>query len=78
MVDEEQRFGVAHKEMIKKIKINIDVLSVTATPIPRTMIMTIFGDMDTSIIKTKTRGMYVSLCFPFSSLPCWSLVGRCT
>ena len=38
IIDEEQRFGVAHKEKIKKLKENVDVLTLTATPIPRTCI----------------------------------------
>ena len=39
MIDEEQRFGVTHKEKIKKMKENVDVLTLTATPIPRTLHM---------------------------------------
>ena len=46
IVDEEQRFGVAHKEKIKKLKENIDVLTLTATPIPRTLHMSLIGIRD--------------------------------
>ncbi|MGM0557696.1 MAG: transcription-repair coupling factor [Myxococcota bacterium] len=52
VVDEEQRFGVTHKEKIKKLKNNIDVLTLTATPIPRTMQMSLLGIRDLSIIAT--------------------------
>ncbi|MCM8823254.1 MAG: transcription-repair coupling factor [Candidatus Omnitrophica bacterium] len=52
IVDEEQRFGVAHKERIKKLKVGIDVLTLTATPIPRTLYMGLIGIKDISIIKT--------------------------
>jgi transcription-repair coupling factor (superfamily II helicase) len=52
VVDEEQRFGVTHKEKIKKLKTNIDVLTLTATPIPRTMQMSLLGIRDLSIIAT--------------------------
>ena len=50
IIDEEHRFGVKHKEAIKKIKQNIDVLSMTATPIPRTLHMSIVGIRDMSVI----------------------------
>ena len=50
IIDEEHRFGVAHKEKIKKLKENIDVLTMTATPIPRTMHMSIVGIRDMSVI----------------------------
>ncbi len=50
IIDEEQRFGVKHKEAIKKYKENIDVLSMTATPIPRTLHMSIIGIRDMSVI----------------------------
>lgn len=43
IIDEEQRFGVAHKEKIKQLKTNIDVLTLTATPIPRTLHMSLIG-----------------------------------
>ncbi|HOV26715.1 MAG TPA: transcription-repair coupling factor [Pseudobacteroides sp.] len=51
VIDEEQRFGVAHKEKIKNIAPNIDVLTLTATPIPRTLNMSLVGIRDISIIE---------------------------
>lgn len=51
IVDEEQRFGVSHKEKIKELKENIDVLTLTATPIPRTLNMSMMGVKDISILK---------------------------
>lgn len=51
MVDEEQRFGVAHKEKIKQLKTNIDVLTLTATPIPRTLHMSLIGIRDMSVLE---------------------------
>ena len=50
IIDEEQRFGVKHKETLKKIKENIDVLSLSATPIPRTMQMSLVGIRDMSVL----------------------------
>jgi len=55
VVDEEQRFGVGHKEKIKQLKINIDVLTLTATPIPRTLNMSLSGLRDISLIETPPR-----------------------
>ena len=52
VVDEEQRFGVRHKEKLKKLKQNVDVLALTATPIPRTLHMSLVGIRDISIIST--------------------------
>ena len=52
IVDEEQRFGVNHKEIIKSLKSTIDVLTLTATPIPRTLHMSLSGIRDISIIET--------------------------
>ena len=51
MIDEEQRFGVAHKEKIKQLKTNIDVLTLTATPIPRTLHMSLIGIRDMSVLE---------------------------
>lgn len=51
IIDEEQRFGVAHKEKIKKIKENVDVLTLTATPIPRTLHMSLIGIRDMSVLE---------------------------
>lgn len=52
IVDEEQKFGVAHKEKIKKMKANVDTLAMSATPIPRTLNMSLLGIRDLSIINT--------------------------
>ena len=52
IVDEEHRFGVTHKEKIKKIKAAVDVLTLTATPIPRTLQMSLLGIRDLSVIST--------------------------
>ncbi len=51
IVDEEQRFGVAHKEKIKKLKENVDVLTLSATPIPRTLHMSLVGIRDMSVLE---------------------------
>lgn len=51
IIDEEQRFGVAHKEKIKQLKENIDVLTLTATPIPRTLHMSLIGIRDMSVLE---------------------------
>lgn len=51
IIDEEQRFGVTHKEKIKKLKENIDVLTLTATPIPRTLHMSLVGIRDMSVLE---------------------------
>ncbi|MBQ9314446.1 MAG: transcription-repair coupling factor [Clostridia bacterium] len=50
IIDEEQRFGVKHKETIKELKSNVDVLTMTATPIPRTLHMSVVGIRDMSVI----------------------------
>ena len=55
IVDEEQRFGVGHKERIKQLKSTIDVLTLTATPIPRTLNMSLSGLRDISLIETPPR-----------------------
>jgi transcription-repair coupling factor (superfamily II helicase) len=52
ILDEEQRFGVRHKEKLKRLKHNVDVLTLTATPIPRTLHMSLLGIRDISIIST--------------------------
>ncbi|MDY3274932.1 MAG: transcription-repair coupling factor [Agathobacter sp.] len=51
VVDEEQRFGVTHKEKIKQLKTNVDVLTLTATPIPRTLHMSLIGIRDMSVLE---------------------------
>jgi transcription-repair coupling factor (superfamily II helicase) len=55
VVDEEQRFGVAHKERIKQLRKKVDVLTMTATPIPRTLNMSLVGIRDMSVIETPPR-----------------------
>jgi transcription-repair coupling factor (superfamily II helicase) len=55
IVDEEQRFGVAHKERLKALKKRVDVLTLTATPIPRTLNMSLLGLRDMSVIETPPR-----------------------
>ena len=54
IVDEEQRFGVAHKEKLKQLKKKVDVLTLTATPIPRTLNMSLVGMRDMSVIATNS------------------------
>ncbi len=55
VVDEEQRFGVRHKERLKQIKKNVDVLTMSATPIPRTLHMSLLGLRDMSVIETPPK-----------------------
>lgn len=52
VVDEEQRFGVAHKERLKQLRLDVDVLTMTATPIPRTLEMALTGIRDMSVVDT--------------------------
>ncbi len=52
IIDEEQRFGVTHKESIKQLKTNVDVLTLTATPVPRTLEMSLTGIRDLSLLNT--------------------------
>ena len=67
VVDEEQRFGVVQKEKIKQMKSNIDILTLTATPIPRTLQMAILGIRDLSLIETppKNRKAIMTYITPF-------------
>ena len=58
VVDEEQRFGVKHKERIKQLKTNVDVLTLTATPIPRTLHMSMIGVRDLSVIETPPKNRF--------------------
>lgn len=58
IVDEEQRFGVSHKERLKQIRANIDCLTLTATPIPRTLHMSMMGVRDLSIIETPPENRF--------------------
>ncbi|MBU22047.1 MAG: transcription-repair coupling factor [Acidobacteria bacterium] len=55
VVDEEQRFGVAHKERLKQLRQRVDVLTLTATPIPRTLNMSLVGIRDMSVIETPPK-----------------------
>lgn len=58
IVDEEQRFGVSHKEKLKQFKTNVDVLTLTATPIPRTLHMSMLGVRDLSVIETPPENRF--------------------
>lgn len=58
IIDEEQRFGVTHKEKIKQMKTNVDVLTLTATPIPRTLHMSMLGVRDLSVIETPPENRF--------------------
>lgn len=58
IVDEEQRFGVAHKEQLKMLRQGVDVLTLSATPIPRTLHMSLVGIRDTSILETPPEDRY--------------------
>ncbi|PJA28711.1 MAG: transcription-repair coupling factor [candidate division Zixibacteria bacterium CG_4_9_14_3_um_filter_46_8] len=68
IIDEEQRFGVAHKEKLKRWRTVIDILTLTATPIPRTMQLSLMGARDMSIINTppKDRRPIITEVSPFS------------
>src|SRR5947208_4128402 len=55
VVDEEQRFGVRHKERIKQMRKQVDVLTMSATPIPRTLHMSLIGLRDMSVIETPPK-----------------------
>jgi transcription-repair coupling factor (superfamily II helicase) len=66
VIDEEQRFGVAHKERLKQLRIEVDVLTMTATPIPRTLYMGLAGVRDVSLIETP----------PLERLPVQTYVGE--
>lgn len=67
VIDEEQRFGVRHKEKIKEIKSSVDVLTLTATPIPRTLQMAVLGIKNLSLIETppKNRKSVVTYVTPY-------------
>lgn len=58
VVDEEQRFGVTHKEKIKALKVNVDCITLSATPIPRTLQMSVMGLKDLSMIETPPKNRY--------------------
>ena len=55
IVDEEQRFGVKHKERLKQIRHDVDVLTMSATPIPRTLHMSLLGLRDMSVLETPPK-----------------------
>lgn len=63
IIDEEQRFGVEHKEQLKKLRLNVDVLSMSATPIPRTLEMAITGIREMSVIATPPEERHPVLTF---------------
>ena len=69
IIDEEQRFGVEHKEQLKKLRLNVDVLSMSATPIPRTLEMAITGIREMSVIATPPEERHPVLTFagPYDS-----------
>ena len=68
IIDEEQRFGVTHKEKLKNLRNDIDVLTLTATPIPRTLHMSLVGIRDLSVLEeAKNPEIYYNFCLiPFS------------
>ncbi len=69
VIDEEQRFGVEHKEQLKKLRLNVDVLAMSATPIPRTLEMAITGIREMSVIATPPEDRHPVLTFagPYDS-----------
>ncbi|NLY39734.1 MAG: transcription-repair coupling factor [Firmicutes bacterium] len=58
IIDEEQRFGVRHKERLKQMRLDVDVLAMTATPIPRTLHLSLVGARDLSVIETPPENRY--------------------
>jgi transcription-repair coupling factor (superfamily II helicase) len=78
VVDEEQRFGVLHKERIKRLKSGIDVIALTATPIPRTLYMSLVGMKNISTIKTppKDRMAVQTKVADFSHKTIYEAIGR--
>ncbi|RVU70704.1 transcription-repair coupling factor [Lactobacillus xujianguonis] len=69
IVDEEQRFGVEHKEKLKQLKANIDVLTLTATPIPRTLHMSMVGVRDLSVMETPPQNRYPIQTYVMEQIP---------
>ena len=63
IIDEEQRFGVEHKEVLKKMRLNVDVLAMSATPIPRTLEMAVTGIREMSVISTPPEERHPVLTF---------------
>src|SRR5206468_9459247 len=68
IVDEEQRFGVEHKDALKKLKTNVDILAMSATPIPRTLEMAVTGIREMSTLATPPEDRHPILTFvgPYS------------
>ena len=69
IIDEEQRFGVKHKEALKELKKKVDVLTLTATPIPRTLHMSMLGIRDLSVIETPPTNRYPVQTFVLETNP---------
>ena len=69
VIDEEQRFGVKHKETLKELKKKVDVLTLTATPIPRTLHMSMLGIRDLSVIETPPTNRYPVQTFVLETNP---------
>lgn len=69
VVDEEQRFGVKHKERLKQLRAQVDVLTLTATPIPRTLHMSMLGVRDLSVIETPPENRYPIQTYVMESNP---------
>ena len=69
IVDEEQRFGVKHKERLKELKANIDVLTLTATPMPRTLHMSMVGVRDLSVMETPPSNRYPIQTYVMEQIP---------
>lgn len=69
IIDEEQRFGVKHKERLKELKNNVDVLTLTATPIPRTLHMSMVGVRDLSVMETPPVNRYPIQTYVMEQLP---------
>lgn len=69
VVDEEQKFGVTHKESIKQMKANVDVLTLSATPIPRTLYMSLTGARDVSVIETPPENRFPVQTFVMEHAP---------
>src|SRR5690606_39173247 len=63
IIDEEQRFGVGHKESLKRLRLNVDVLAMSATPIPRTLEMAVTGIREMSVIATPPEERHPVLTF---------------
>ncbi|MGC6768075.1 transcription-repair coupling factor [Enterococcus sp. LJL51] len=69
IIDEEQRFGVKHKERLKQLRAQVDVLTLTATPIPRTLHMSMLGVRDLSVIETPPENRYPIQTYVMESNP---------